>query len=132
MPLHSGERAGIGGAVRAVADRAGAIVRLELQLAAAELRHKVAALGVGIGLAAAAVVFGFFALLFAVATAAAALALVVSVWLALLIMTATTLAVAGVLAAFGISRIRKGSLPVPTRALEEARLTTQVLRNGKE
>ena len=132
MPL-LGDRAGIGGAVRAVADRAGPIVRLELQLAATETKHKIAGRDRRrIGLVAAAVLFGLFALLFAVATAAAALALVVSVWLALLIMAAVTLAVGGALAAVGISRIRKGSPPLPTRALEEARLTTQVLRNGKE
>ena len=42
---------GLSGATKRVADHARSFVRLELQLAAAELKRKAAALGIGIGLA---------------------------------------------------------------------------------
>src|ERR1700693_5459102 len=42
---------GLGAAVKEVAERASAIVRLELELAAMEVKRKVVALGLGIGFA---------------------------------------------------------------------------------
>ena len=56
---------GLGAAVKEVAERASAIVRLELELAAMELRRKVVSLGLGIALALAAAIV----LLFVVALA---------------------------------------------------------------
>jgi hypothetical protein len=131
MPIRAGERPGLGGAAKAVADRARSIVRLELELAAAELKKKVAALGLGIGLLAGAALFALFALGFAFATAAAALALVVSTWLALLIVAGALGAFAALLGALGVGRLRKGTPPVPEQAIEEARLTTEALKNGR-
>jgi hypothetical protein len=131
MPIREGERPGLGGAARLVADKASAIVRLELALAAAELKKKVVALGLGIGLLVGAAIFGLFALGFLFATAAAALATAVSTWLALLIVTGVLLLLAGLLAAFGIAGVSKGSPPVPEQAIEEAKLTTEALKNGK-
>jgi hypothetical protein len=121
----------LGGAAKLVADRARSIVRLELQLAAAELKRKVAALGVGIALLVGAAVFGLFALGFALATVAAAIATAVSTWLALLIVTGGLFLLVGVLAAVGIGAIRKGAPPVPEQAIAEAKLTAEAVRNGK-
>src|SRR4051812_37410235 len=131
MPTRVGDRPGLGGAARLVADKAGAIVRLELALAAAELKKKVVALGLGIGLLLGAAIFGLFALAFLLATAAAALATVLSTWLALLIVAGSLLALAGLLAVLGIGSVSKGSPPVPVQAIEEAKLTTEALKNGK-
>jgi hypothetical protein len=136
MPIRAGEqpgpgRPGLGGAAKLVADRARSIVRLELQLAAAEVKRKVAALGVGIALLVGAAVFGLFALGFALATAAAAIATAVSTWLALLIVTGGLFLLVGVLAAVGIGAIRKGAPPVPAQAIAEAKLTAEAVRNGK-
>jgi hypothetical protein len=131
MPIRSGERPGLGGAAKLVADRASAIVRLELQLAAVELKRKVIALGLGIGLLLAAAIFGLFALGFLLATAAAALATAVSTWLALLIVAGSLLGLAGLLAFVGIGRVAKGTPPVPEQAIAEAKLTTEALKNGK-
>ena len=50
METPSGEKRGLGAAARIVSERASSIVRLELQLAAAELKKKVASLGIGIAL----------------------------------------------------------------------------------
>jgi hypothetical protein len=136
MPIHAGERPGpsrpgLGGAAKAVADRARSIVRLELQLAATELKRKVAALGIGIALLVGAALFGFFALAFALATVAAAIATVLSTWLALLIVTGGLFLLVGGLAMFGIGAIRKGAPPVPEQAIAEAKLTAEAVKNGK-
>jgi Putative Actinobacterial Holin-X, holin superfamily III len=130
MPTRAGERGGLGAAARLVSERASSIVRLELQLAAAELKKKVVALGVGIGLLVGAALFGFFFFAFALATIAAALATAVSTWLALLIVTGGLLLTMGLLAVLGIGRIRKGTPPVPEQAIEEAKLTAEALKNG--
>jgi putative superfamily III holin-X len=131
MPTRVRDRPGLGGAARLVADKASAIVRLELALASAELKKKVVALGLGIGLLLGAAIFGLFALAFLLATAAAALATVVSTWLALLIVAGSLLALAGLLAFLGIGSVSKGTPPVPVQAIEEAKLTTEALKNGQ-
>ncbi len=131
MPTRAGERPGLGGAAKLVADHARSLVKLELALAATELKKKVAALGIGIGLLVGAAVFGLFALAFALAAAAAAIATTLSVWLALLIVTGGLLLLAGLLGVFGLGAVRKGTPPVPEQALEEARLTTEALKNGR-
>ena len=121
----------IGGAAKLVADKASSVVRLELALAAAELKRKLRALGLGIVMVAGAAVFVVFGLIVGLATIAAALATVFSTWLALLIVTGGLFVLAGVLAVLGIGRIKKGTPPVPEQAIAEARLTAEALRNGK-
>jgi hypothetical protein len=131
MPTHAGERRGLGAAAKLVSERASSIIRLELQLAAAELKKKVVALGLGIALLVGAALFGLFALGFALATIAATLATVVSTWLALLIVTGALFLLVGLLVVLGIVSLRKGTPPVPTQAIAEAKLTTEALKNGK-
>ena len=131
MPTHAGERRGLGAAAKLVSERASSLVRLELQLAAAELKQKVVALGLGIALLVGAAVLGLFALGFALATAATALATTLSTWLALLVVTAGLVLLAGVLGALGLGRVRKGTPPIPVQAIEEAKLTTEALKNGR-
>jgi hypothetical protein len=130
MPTHAGERPGLGAAAKLVADHARTIVKLELELAATELKKKVVALGLGIGLLVGAALFGFFALAFALAAAAAGIATAVSTWLALLIVAGGLFLLVGVLGVVGLGAVRKGTPPVPQQALEEARLTTEALKNG--
>jgi len=121
----------IGDAAKLVADKASSVVRLELALAAAELKRKLRALGFGIVLVAGAAVFVLFGLVLGLATIAAALATVFATWLALLIVTGGLFVLAGVLAVLGIGRIKKGTPPVPEQAIAEAKLTAEALRNGK-
>ena len=78
-----------------------------------------------------AALFGLFALGFGLATAAAALATTMSTWLALLIVAGGLFLLAGLLGAIGIARLRKGTPPVPVQAIEEAKLTTEALKNGR-
>ena len=122
---------GLSGATKRVADHARSFMRLELQLAAAELKRKFAALGIGIALAGAAAMFGGLALLFGLAAATAAIALALSVWLALLVMCGGLLLLAAILGGLGLASIKKGSKPVPEQAIEEAQLTQEALRNGQ-
>jgi O-antigen ligase len=128
-PSDGRARPGVGAAVKNVRDHAAALVGLELELASLELKRKLAALGVGIALLLAAAVLGLYALGFALATIAAALATFLSTWLALLIVTAFLLLVAGLLAAVGLGRVRKGTPPVPEQALDEARKTSEALKS---
>ncbi|MGH2971628.1 MAG: phage holin family protein [Gaiellaceae bacterium] len=121
---------GLTGAARRVSDHARSIVQLELRLAATEMKQKMAALAAGIGLVVTAAVLGVFALIFALAAAAAGIATVLPVWQALLVVFAGLLVLAVLLAAIGSRFLRKGAKPVPEQAIEEARLTTEALRNG--
>jgi hypothetical protein len=121
---------GLSGAARRVADHARSLVQLELRLAVTEVKKKLVALAAGIGLVTGAAVFGLLAIVFAVAAAAAALATAMAVWAALLVMFGALLLVAGILGAFGAALLKRGAPPVPEQAIEEARLTTEALRNG--
>jgi hypothetical protein len=132
MPTHETDSQGLGAAVKDVAERASAIVHLELELAALELKRKVVSLGFGIGFAIGAAIMLVFMVGFLYATIAAALALAMPWWAALLVVTGilfVQVAVLGVLAAI---KIKKGTPPVPEQAIREAKLTTEALKsNGR-
>jgi membrane protein implicated in regulation of membrane protease activity len=121
---------GLSDATRRVADHARSIVQLELKLAAAELRRKLVALGAGIGLTLTAAALGFFALATGLAAGIAGIATVFSVWLSLLIVFGGLVLLAAILGSVGVALLRRGAKPVPEQAIEEARLTTEALRNG--
>lgn len=128
--IDDGQRPGLGRAVKAVTERLSAIVRLELRLAALELKEKVGAFGVGIGLGIGALLFAVFGLGFLFATIAAALATFLAWWLSLLIVTLFLLLVGGVLAFLALRSIRRGTPPVPRQAIEEAKLTKTALKGN--
>jgi tetrahydromethanopterin S-methyltransferase subunit C len=119
---------GLGGAAKSVAEHASSIVRLELELAALELKKKVTSLAVGIGMGVGAAIFLLFGLGFVFATIAAALATFLATWLALLIVTLLLFALAGLLGVLALGKIKKGTPPVPEQAIREAKLTTEALK----
>lgn len=129
MPTHATDSQGVGAAVKEVAERASAIVRLELELAALELKRKVVALGLGIGFAIGAAVLLLFMVGFAYAAIAAALALVMSWWAALLVTAGIIFLKVGVLGVLAVTSIKKGTPPVPEQAIREAKLTTEALKS---
>jgi hypothetical protein len=132
MPTHEADRMGVAPAAKQVAEHASALARLEMELAGLELKGKVASLGLGAGLLVGAAFFGLFAVGFGLATIAAALALVLDTWLALLIVFGSLLLLVAILALVGLSRVRKGTPPVPELAIQEAKLTSTALRsNGR-
>jgi hypothetical protein len=121
-------RPGVGAAAKQVADHAKALVGLEVELASLEVKQKLGSLGLGIGLLVGAALAGLYALGFGLATVAAALATFLPTWLALLVVTLFLLLVASLLAAIGVSRVQRGTPPVPEQAIEEAKRTSEVLR----
>jgi Putative Actinobacterial Holin-X, holin superfamily III len=118
---------GVQAAVHEVAERARTLVRLEGELAALEVRQKIAALGAGVVLLAAGGVLALFALGFLLATVAVALATALATWLALLLVGAGLALVAALLFAIGVSQLRRGVPPVPEQAIAEAKLTGAAL-----
>ncbi len=133
MPTHATEErthrnSGLGAAAKQVAEHASALVRLELELAATEVKGKIAKLGLGIGFGLAAAVFLLFFLGFAFATAAAALATAMPTWAGLLIVSGSLLLIAGILGVLALTSIRKGTPPVPEQAIEEAKRTSEALK----
>ena len=121
---------GLSGATKRVADHARSFVRLELQLAAAEMKKRAAALGVGIALAVGAAVFALTAVAFGLAAATAGIATALPVWAALLIMFGGLLLLAMILGGVGAALLKKGAKPVPEQAIAEAKLTTEAIRDG--
>jgi membrane protein len=119
---------GLDAAARRVAEHASAIARLEVELAKLELRDKATSLALGTGLSGGALLTAFFALAFLFSAIAAAFALVMPVWAALLLTAALLAGTAAGLALFARDRFRHATPPVPEAAIEEARLTRQVLR----
>ena len=127
-----GTEPGLGESAKGVAEHASTLVRLEMELAALELKRKVSALGIGIGLAMGAAVLLVFGLGFGLATIAAGIATALPWWAALLIVTAGVLVVVAILGFLAMRSIQKGSPPVPEQAITEAKLTTEALKsNGR-
>jgi predicted neutral ceramidase superfamily lipid hydrolase len=123
-------RPGLRGAAKNVADRTRALVQLEIELALAEIKRKVATIGIGIGLYVGAALFAFFAIAFTLATITAGLATAIPTWLALLIMTIALFLLVALLVLLGKRAIEKGTPPLPEQAIEEAKLTVEAVKNG--
>lgn len=124
------EGLGLSGATRRVAEHAREFVRLEIELATAELKKKAAALGTGLGLMGGAAVLAFLALTFGLAAAAAGLATTLPIWASLLIVCGALVLITAILVFVGYRMLQKGTKPMPEQAVEEARLTGEALRNG--
>jgi hypothetical protein len=130
MHTHETDERGLGTAAKEVAEHASSLARLELELAALELKSKVAALGKAAGLGAGAVFVLLYAIGFGFATIAAALATFLPTWLSLLVVTLLLLLVAGLLGALALKSLRRGTPPVPKQAIEEAKMTTEALKTN--
>ena len=130
MPTHDADRMGVAPAAKQVAEHASALARLEMELAGLELKGKVASLGLGAGLLVGAAFFGLLAVGFGLTTIAVALSLVLDLWLALLIVFGSLLVLVTILALVGLGLVRKGTPPVPEQAIQEAKLTTEVLKSN--
>lgn len=121
-------KSGIRGAAKRVVEHASSITKLQLELAAVELKRKVAPFGIAIGLAIGAAIFGLLMLGFLFATVAAAFATFLPTWLALLLVSGILLVLTATLGALALKRVKKVSTPVPEQAIHEAKLTREALR----
>jgi uncharacterized membrane protein YqjE len=129
-PATDGRKAsgGVGGAVKQVAEHASSIARLEVELATLEAKKKVATVGIGIGLGVGAALFGLFMIGFLFAAIAAAFATFLATWLALLIVTAILFALSATFGVLALTRLKRGTSPLPERAIREAKLTQAALK----
>jgi uncharacterized membrane protein YqjE len=125
----NGRGPSVGAAAKDVAEHAKSLVRLELELAALELKRKLAKFAIGIALVVGAAVLLLFGIGFALATVAAAFATFLSTWLALLVVAAGLLTLAGVLAVVALVTLKKAAPPVPEQAIREAKLTSEALKS---
>jgi hypothetical protein len=130
MPTQGSDNAGVGAAAKQVAEHATTIAKLEIRLATLELARKGKALAIGIGLGLTAAILLLFALGFALASIAAALALAMDMWLALLIVAIGLLIIIAVLGFLAVKLLKRGAPPVPDQAIEEAKLTTEAIKEG--
>jgi uncharacterized small protein (DUF1192 family) len=120
LPPENGKHENIATTVTEVSERVAVLVREEIELAKAEVTHKLKSIGVGLAVAAAAGVFGFFAFITLLFTAAWALnQLLGSEWLGFAIVTGALLVLSAAGGLFAFRKFKVGP-PVPTQAIDEA------------
>jgi tetrahydromethanopterin S-methyltransferase subunit C len=98
-----------------------ALAQKEIELAKAEMAQKGKRLGLGAGAFSGAGLLALLALGAATAAAILALATTVAGWLAALIVTVVYLAIAGILALLGRSRVKAASPPIPEQTVESVK-----------
>jgi uncharacterized small protein (DUF1192 family) len=120
LPAENGKPDNIATTVTEVSERVAVLVREEIELAKAEVTHKVKSLAIGLGVAAAAGVFGFFAFVLLLFTAAWGFnQLIGSEWLGFAIVTGTLLILTVAAGVFAFRKFKVGA-PVPKQAIDEA------------
>ena len=130
MPTRATEHdAKLGSSAKQVAEHASALARLEVELAALEIKRKIASLGRGIAFGLVAALLLLYALGFGLASAAAGIATVTSVWAALLIVTGVLVVLMALFGALAAISFKRGAPPVPEQAIREAKLTGEALRH---
>ena len=106
----------------------GDIVRSEVQLAKAEVRHEAIKAARGGAMLAAGAILALFGLAFVFWTIAAGLAFWMPVWAASLIVGILLLAIAGALALIGLNRLRNVH-PKPDRTIESVKEDVQWIKS---
>lgn len=105
------------------------LVRDELRLAQVEVSGKAKKAGLGAGMFGAAGLLALYGIGVLIATAILALDIVVPAWLAALVVGVVLLAVAGVTALVGKSRVTDAVPPLPQRAVEGVKQDVDAVRN---
>ncbi|MGH3293828.1 MAG: phage holin family protein [Trebonia sp.] len=120
-----GQRAALeqstGELVKLVAEQVSVLVRDELKLAQLEMSGKAKQAGKSAGMLGGGGLFALYGVACLVACVIIAISHSLQAWLAALIVGAALLAVAGVLAALGRSRMRQATPPVPTEAVDSVK-----------
>jgi hypothetical protein len=130
MPTRATEHeAGLGASAKQVAEHASALARLEIELAALEVKRKIASLARGIAFGVVAAVLALYALGFGLGSAAAGIATVTSVWAGLLIVAGILVLLVALFGALAFFSIKRGAPLAPEQAIREARLTSEALRH---
>jgi len=121
MTATSGNDATTGELISRLSEEVRELVRSELRLAKVEMTDKARDTGIGVGMFGTAGVIALYGLGVLVATAILALALVLDAWLAALIVGVVLLAVAGVAALLGRSRMRQAAPLAPTETADNVK-----------
>jgi uncharacterized membrane protein len=114
--------------VKQLPEQVSLLVREELKLAQLEMTRKGKQAGAGIGLFGSAALIALYGLGCLIACAVIALSGAVVAWLAVLIVGVALLAVAGIAALVGKSRLSKAAPPVPTEAAESVKTDVEVIK----
>ena len=130
MPTRATDHeAKLGASAKQVAEHASALARLEVELAALEIKRKIASLGRGVAFGLVAALLLLYALGFGLASAAAGIATEIPVWAALLVVTGVLVILIALFGALAAVSIKRGAPPVPDQAIREAKLTSEALRH---
>jgi uncharacterized membrane protein YqjE len=120
----------LGEVVNRISENASILVREEIELAKAEMELKAKKLARGAAVGAAAGFFVFLGLIFAFQSLAWGLVDVVDeIWLGFLITTALLFVLAGLAGFIAMRSFKAGAPPTPDKAIEEAKLTKEVLEH---
>ena len=114
--------------IRQMSEEVSTLVRDELQLARMEMTRKGKEAGKGAGMLGGAGLIALYGVGCLVACAVIAIAGVLSAWLAALIVGAVLIAVAGLTAALGRERLRRGTPPVPQEAVDSVKADVETVR----
>ncbi len=104
--------------VKQLSEQSTQLMRLELELAKAELSQKGRQAGIGAGLFGGAGAIGFYALGALIAAIILLLATAIAPWLSALIVTIVLAAIAGVLALTGKNKVQAATPPAPQQAID--------------
>ncbi|MGZ4318048.1 MAG: phage holin family protein [Gaiellaceae bacterium] len=130
MPTRATEHeAKLGASAKQVAEHASALARLEIELAALEIKRKIASLARGIAFGLVAALLLLYAIGFGLASAAAGIATEIPVWAALLVVTGALVILMALFGALAALSIKKGAPLAPEQAIREAKLTGEALRH---
>ncbi len=113
----SAEDASVSELIQQLSEQASRLARQEVELAKAEMTTKGKRLGIGAGAFGGAGLVALFGLGALTATAILLLATAMTAWLAALVVAVVYLAVAGVLALVGKSKVESATPPLPERAV---------------
>ena len=125
-----GDEKSLGQLVSELSEQGARLVRAEIDLAKAEITGRAQQLGVGAGLIAAGALLALYLLAAGIATTIIVLDLWLDLWLAALIVCAFLLLVIVILALVGVNRLKKGSPPTPTRAIENVQQDIEAVKAG--
>jgi uncharacterized membrane protein YqjE len=120
----------LGEVVNRISENASTLVREEIELAKTEIELKAKKLARGAAVGAAAGFFVFLGLIFAFHSLAWGLNdLLESLWLGFLITTGLLFLLAGLAGLIAYRSFQAGAPPTPDRAIEEAKLTKEVIEH---
>jgi hypothetical protein len=131
-PPGSAEKS-LGEIVGEVSEKASLLVREEIELAKAEVTQKVSRIAKGAGFFAGAAVLLFFMVFALIEFLGFGISdwTGLNIWVSFGIVTGAMIALAAVLAVFGIRSVKRGTPPVPELAIEEAKKTRAAIEEAR-